>query len=268
MTAGLVARVLVVLFAGAAIAWYAHGLRALGLREDGEATLRALAPTPDPAAVRSAQADFRRAARFNADPTADLDEAALLLRTGHPQQAADEIERVVHDNPASVRAVSLLSAATRLFDERRYAAVNARLLQLYGHLEGLPVHGPTIPAPDGRVFRVDPTRMDGAVDLVRVNRTTVSIGGWAADVRQRRRTSVVLVVSQRRVVAAVPTLVVRPDIARVYGGGLERSGFFVKVPRVQLEPDGVLQFVVYAADDGSATPLRVRCQRDRQAEGC
>jgi hypothetical protein len=260
-------RAVLALLAVGAVVVFAYGLRAVTLRQDGEAIVKRLGQRPDPAAVAQAQDDFRRAGRLNADPTPELDAAALALRTGRARAAAGMLERVVRDNAGSLRGWALLAAATEPFDVERSTRANAELLDLYGRRQGLPISSGVIPAPDGRRFEVTPGRVTGSVDSTSVKGTTAKITGWAGQLSTKAPAQLVLVVSRGRVVASVPTYVRRSDLATTYGPGLRYAGFRVSLPRARLVRDGKLQVQVFGAVGQTASALPIQC-KSQQAFGC
>ena len=265
--AALIGRALLLLIAAAAVVALGHGLHVVRLQDDGEAKAKALGVRPDPAAVAAAASDFRRAGRHNADPAPELDAAALLLRTGQPRQAAALLERVVRDNPGSLRGWALLAAATSSFDLHRSTTADAELLDLYGRRNGLPIRDQFVPAPDGRRFRITPGALRGFVEVAGFEGGDAHLVGWAADARGQVPAQLILVVSRRRVVAALPPSVARPDIARRYGPGTRRSGFEVRIPRARLDVGGRLDVQVFAAGGTASSRLQLDCSR-KLAFGC
>jgi hypothetical protein len=58
----------------------------------------------------------------------------------------------------------------------------------------------------------------------------LALTGWAADTVHRRLPDCVLVFAGRRLIAAGPPMVERPDIAVIYSAAVEHAGFKFGVP--------------------------------------
>ena len=174
---------------------------------------------------------------------------------------------MVRDNPGSLRGWALLAAATSAFDLRRSTVANAELLDLYGRRNGLPIRDHFVPAPDGRRFRITPGALRGFIEVAGFEGADAHLLGWATDVRGRVPAQLILVVSRRRVVAALPPAVDRADVARQYGAGARRSGFELRIPRTRLEAGGQLDVQVFAAGGTVASQLQFDCSR-KLAFGC
>jgi hypothetical protein len=267
---GVLARAALVAAAVVAVVWLAYGLRALDLHEEGNATLAAAGRPPSGDAVQSALSSFRAASRWNPDPAPTLDEATLLLSVGRTAEAGRMLEDVTRANPGNVRAWTLLAAATGRTDQRRTRVALRELAALYGRVDtGRGIPG-TLRTRDGRLLQVVPKTGQGAVDSSRVGDDRITVGGWAADLRARRRFEQVLVVSRGRIVAATAPFRGRPDLARRFGPHLGSTGFKVSFGRPAVEDDsGRLDVHVFAVSRGEAVPLRFFCRRGaRQDLGC
>ncbi len=212
---------------------------------------------------------FQRAARRNADPAPELNEAQALVMLDRDREAAGLIESVLRDNPGNIRAWGLLATATASYDDRRSTQANAELLRLYGRVRGQPLPRGAIRSSSGRLYSVVPGRFNGVIDSSAITGDRVVFSGWAASV-QRRGPVEVLVVSNGRVVATALASRPRPDIARKYGASLLRSGFTFAVP---LSRAGGRRRAAPCRPLRSALPARRRpcwpnCASERQDVGC
>lgn len=77
----------------------------------------------------------------------------------------------------------------------------------------------------GRELPVAKASPGGFVDDVTIDQGTFKITGWAADLRRHEVADQVLAFAGSRLVAAAQPSVPRPDVARVHGDELTRSGF-------------------------------------------
>jgi hypothetical protein len=266
---GLLARAALVAGAIVAVAWLAHGVRALDLAVDGRATLAAAGSPPDARAAERALASFRAASRRNPDPAPTLDEATLLLSLGRTAEAARVLEEVTRVNAGNVRAWALLAAATAQADPAISEAALSEVAGLYGRVRTPSVAPSVLRAWDGRLFEVGTDPGLGAVEFSRVAGARIELQGWAADPRARRPADTVLVVSDGRVVGLATPRRARPDLARRYGRRLATAGFRVSFPRRSAEViDGEIQVMVFAASDGDAARIRFICPSDNQDVGC
>ena len=89
---------------------------------------------------------------------------------------------------------------------------------------GLAIRGPAGTA------RLRDGAMRGFVDHIVAWGPALALQGWAADVRHRRLPDCVLVFEGRRLLAAGPPTVRRPDIAVTYSVAVEHAGFRFGVP--------------------------------------
>jgi hypothetical protein len=265
---GLVGRATLVAVALVALAWLGLGLRASVLDARGLATVEEAGDPPDTEALRSARASFQRAARRNADPAPELNEAQVLIRLDRGREAARLIESVVRDNPGNIRAWGLLATATASFDVRRSTQANAELLRLYGRVRGEPLPRGAIRSRSGKLYTVVPGRVSGVIDRSEITGGRVLFGGWAKGA-QGRGPAEVLVVSNGRVVATVVASRPRRDIARKYGPRLLRSGFRVAVPLSRLaDVGGRRRVVLFGGSGGEASPIWPDCSNEPQDVGC
>jgi hypothetical protein len=254
------ARALLVAIAAGAALWLGHGLRAIHLDAEGNARLQGSGARPDAATAAEARSLFRRAARHNADPTPELDEATLLIRLGRPREAVPLLESVLRANPGSIRAWGLLATATARFDPGRSTEANGELLKLYGRAQGQPLGAGSIRAGNGRRYSIAPQAVLGAVDSSLTRRGVALLTGWAASPRHRLPAEAVIVLSHGRVVATVAPRERRMDIARRFGPGVARSGWIAPVPRRRLTDEhGDVDVHVFAGVRGQASPIPFSC---------
>jgi hypothetical protein len=264
----LLGRATLVAVALVALAWLGLGLRAYVLDARGLAKIEEAGDPPDAEALRSARSLFQRAARRNADPAPELNEAQVLVLLDREREAAGLIESVLRDNPGNIRAWGLLATATASFDDRRSTEANAELLRLYGRVQGQPLPRGAIRSQSGKRYTVVPGRVNGVVDTSQVVGGRVIFEGWATAV-ERRGPAEVLVLSNGRVVATAVASRPRPDIARKYGPRLERSGFRFAVQLSRLaDAGGERRVVLFGASGGEASPLWTNCSNEPQDVGC
>jgi hypothetical protein len=265
---GLLGRVTLVAVALVALAWLGLGLRASVLDARGLAKVEEAGDPPRAETLRSARSLFQRAARRNADPAPELNEAQVLVMLDRDREAAGLIESLLRDNPGNIRAWGLLATATASYDDRRSTQANAELLRLYGRIRGQPLPRGAIRSSSGRLYSVVPGRFNGVIDSSEITGDRVVFSGWAASV-QRRGPVEVIVVSNGRVVATALASRPRRDIARKYGARLLRSGFRFAVPLSRLaDVDGQRRVVLFGAFAGQASPMWPNCASGRQDVGC
>jgi hypothetical protein len=260
VTAAWAPRALLMAIAAGALLWLGHGLRAVHLDAEGKSRLQGSGARPDPATAADARSLFRRAARHNADPTPELDEATLLIRLGRRREAARLLESVVDANPGSIRGWGLLATATATFDADRSTEANGELLKLYGRAQGQPLALGSIRAGTGRRYIVTPGALRGAVEASRLGRSYAIITGWATTARDHVPAEAVMAISHGHVVATVAPRRRREDVARRFGRRAALSGYILVVPRGHLvDEHGELDLHVFAAARGQASPIRFRC---------
>jgi hypothetical protein len=268
VTRGLAGRVALIAVALVALAWLGLGLRASVLDARGLAKLERAGDPPDAEALRSARTSFQRAARRNADPAPELNEAQVLIRLDRGREAARLIETVLDDNPGNIRAWGLLATATAPFDDRRSTEANAELLRLYGRVRGQPLPRGAIRSRTGKLYTVLPGRVDGVLDTSEVIGRSVVLNGWAASA-ERGEPAEVLVVSNGRVVATATASRRRGDIARKYGPRFLRSGFKFAVPLSRLaDVGGERRVLLFAGSGGEASPIWPNCSNEPHDVGC
>ncbi len=268
MTRGLLGRAALVAVALVALACLGIGLRASVLDARGLAKVEEAGDPPRAEALRSARSLFQRAARRNADPAPELNEAQVLVMLDRDREATRLIEAVLRDNPGNIRAWGLLATATASYDDRRSTQANAELLRLYGRVRGQPLPRGAIRSTSGRLYSIVPGRFNGVIDASEITGDRVLFNGWATGV-ERRGPLEVIVVSNGRVVAGALASRPRPDIARKYGARLLRSGFKFAVPLSRLEEvDGQRRVVLFGGSAGQASPIWPNCANERQAVGC
>jgi hypothetical protein len=264
----LLGRATLVAVALVALAWLGLGLRASVLDARGLAKIEEAGDPPDAEALRSARSLFQRAARRNADPAPELNEAQVLVLLDREREAAGLIESVLRDNPGNIRALGLLATATASFDDRRSTEANAELLHLYGRVRGQPLPRGAIRSGSGKLYTVTPGRVNGVIDASEVTGGRVVFSGWATGV-QRRGPAEVLVVSNGRVVATAVASRPRPDLARRYGPELLRSGFSFAVPLSRLaDVGGQRRVVLFGGSGDQASPIWPNCANEPQDVGC
>jgi hypothetical protein len=100
-------------------------------------------------------------------------------------------------------------------------------------------------AQGNREFPVAGRSPGGFVDDVSIDQGTVKITGWAADLRRHRVADRILAFAGGRLVAAAKPSVERPDVARVHGDELGRSGFDLNGPAI--ESQRVRVFALYGS---------------------
>jgi hypothetical protein len=265
----LAPRAALVALAAIAVLWFGYGLRALELESDADRKVEGAGALEDPAAIRDARSLLHRAARYNADPTPELDEARLLIRLGRQREAVPLLESVVRSNPGSIAGWALLATATAPLDDRRSTEANGELLKLYGRAHGQPLALGSIRASTGRRYTVTPGSMEGFVDWSSVRGDIVAMAGWAVDRGHRVPAEAVMVVSHGDVVATFRPRGRRADIARDRGAWALRSGFEILVRRRQLiDDEGDLDVHVFAAARGRAAPIGLHCSSGRMDIGC
>jgi hypothetical protein len=265
----VLSRGLLVAIAAGAVLWLGHGLRAIHLDAEGNARLQDAGARPDASTAAEARSLFRRAARHNADPTPELDEAALLIRLGRRREAAPLLESVVDANPGSIRGWTLLATATAAFDVGRSTEANGELLKLYGRAQGQPLAAGSIRAANGRRYNVTPPGVRGAVESTLLGAGGALMTGWAASPRHRAPAEAVMVVSHGRVVATATPRRRRKDIARRFGPGAAQSGWIVSVPRRRLiDRSGDLDVHFFAGIGGQASRIPFHCGDGRHDLAC
>lgn len=101
-----------------------------------------------------------------------------------------------------------------------------------------------------REFPVAARSPGGFVDDVAIDQGTFKITGWAADLRRHRVADQVLAFAGARLVAAAKPSIERPDVARVHGDELTRSGFALNGPAT-----GSQEVRVFALYGSRAVPV-------------
>ena len=87
--------------------------------------------------------------------------------------------------------------------------------------------------PLGLVGSIRGIAMGGVVDYLVAWGPALAVQGWAADTVHRRLPDCVLVFAGRRLLAAGPPMLKRPDIALIYSAAVEPAGFRFGVPMAQ-----------------------------------
>jgi hypothetical protein len=114
----------------AAIAWLAIDLHEARLQDAGTAVATGPAKGLTPARVARAERDLRDADGLSAHRDPAALRARLLLRTGHPAQATQILERLVDEEPENAIYWLGLAAAARRVDPPLAARARARIKQL------------------------------------------------------------------------------------------------------------------------------------------
>ena len=249
----------------------AYDLRALSLDAQGSAQARV---ARNPGQVSRALSLFSQSARENPDPRPRVDAARFLISLGRTREATSILNAVVHTNPGSIVAWSLLAEATVRTDRKREAQANQQLFGLFGHPVVYFPATKAIFSPIG-VLTVAGGQVRGAVDTVRITGSVARFTGWSAVTSKSRggvsvtpSMQVLVLAGGRFIAGATPTLE-RPDVAHFYRVTAAPVGFTIAVPVRELgsarSPVGVQ---VFGISPGVASQLPVICSPRAQAFGC
>jgi peptidoglycan/LPS O-acetylase OafA/YrhL len=124
--------------------------------------------------------------------------------------------------------------------------LRARLVERNGHLVIISSSG-TAP--------VVPNAVSGHIDSASGVGLSLVVGGWAADTANRRVAECLLMFADGRLLAAGPPDRSRPDVARIHGRTLRRSGFSLASPARRVKELVDSEVRVFAVASGVASEL-------------
>jgi 4-amino-4-deoxy-L-arabinose transferase-like glycosyltransferase len=121
----------------------------------------------------------------------------------------------------------------------------------------------------GRRLQMRPLAVRGYVERSTVSKETVTVSGWAANVKRGRLADAVLIFSNDRFVGAVTTTDRRPDVSRVFRKQLTGSGYSINFPRRLAEPGGNRASLrLFGVDGDLVSPLTFDCDQKHPKFGC
>jgi hypothetical protein len=117
----------------------------------------------------------------------------------------------------------------------------------------------------GHDILVEPGAAGGTVDTIFLSSGQLAIKGWAGDVGRHRLADLVLAFSGNRLLAVNFFALSRPDVAKVFGSALERSGFVLATAAADphaLVARGRLHVIAVADGRASEVELSNHAKRD------